>query len=88
MQLALALGGNLWDDVLARIEPKIARRHYATWWQPTAYVRHTETLLLVRVPNLQWRDWLWKFYGEQLVQALTELQVIQLVVFVAEDEVQ
>ena len=31
---------NLWDEVLARVEGKINRHSFATWFRPTSFLSH------------------------------------------------
>ena len=31
---------NLWDEVLARVESKINRHSFATWFRPTSFLSH------------------------------------------------
>ena len=43
--------GNIWDRVLARIEAKVNRHSFYTWFKPTAFVADDGTAIRVRVPN-------------------------------------
>ena len=43
--------GNIWDRVLARIETKVNRHSFFTWFKPTAFVADDGPSLRVRVPN-------------------------------------
>jgi chromosomal replication initiator protein len=51
-------GTNIWEAVLARIETKVNRHSFYTWFKPTAFVADREGRLVVRVPNTLFRDWL------------------------------
>jgi chromosomal replication initiator protein len=64
---------NIWDQVLARIETKINRHSFYTWFKPTSFVADQGGTILVRVPNGLFRDWLTKHYSTVLNEALTEL---------------
>ena len=64
---------NLWDEVLARVEGKINRHSFATWFRPTSYLSSDERSLRVSVPNGQFRDWLSKNYLGVLQEALSEI---------------
>ena len=64
---------NIWDEVLARIETKINRHSFYTWFKPTSFVADQGGTILVRVPNGLFRDWLTKHYSTVLNEALTEL---------------
>ena len=64
---------NLWDEVLARVEGKINRHSFATWFRPTGYLSSDEQTLRISVPNAQFRDWLSKNYLGVLQEALSEI---------------
>ena len=64
---------NIWDEVLARIDTKVNRHSFYTWFKPTAYVADQGGSIVVRVPNVLFRDWLTKHYSSVLNEALGEL---------------
>jgi chromosomal replication initiator protein len=64
---------NLWDEVLARVEAKVNRHSFATWFRPTSFLALGEGELRVRVPNAQFRDWLTRNYHGVIGEALIEL---------------
>ena len=73
---------NLWDDVLARVEGKINRHSFATWFRPTSYLATDGYTLRIGVPNAQFREWLSKNYRSILQEALAEVgQPLVQVVF-------
>ena len=39
---------NLWDEVLARIETKINRHSFYTWFKPTSYIKADAAVVTVR----------------------------------------
>ena len=63
---------NLWDDVLARVEAKVNRHSFATWFRPTSYLSRDSQALRIGVPNAQFREWLSKNYLGVLQEALAE----------------
>ena len=67
-------GTNIWEAVLARIETKVNRHSFYTWFKPTAFVADREGRLVVRVPNTLFRDWLTKHYSAVLEEALREVE--------------
>jgi chromosomal replication initiator protein len=78
---------NLWDQILERVEKKLNRHSFATWFRPTSFVALSDTTLVVRVPNAQFKDWLAKNYHGVLSEALGELQRPEMqIVFEAEPE--
>jgi chromosomal replication initiator protein len=64
---------NPWDEVLAKVEAKVNRHSFATWFRPTQFLRQDGKSLLVRVPNPQFKEWLAKNYHGVIVEALSEV---------------
>jgi chromosomal replication initiator protein len=64
---------NLWDQVLAKIEEKLNRHSFATWFRPTNYVLLHGSTLVVNVPSPQFKEWLTKNYQGVIQEALQEL---------------
>src|SRR5215510_3061785 len=67
-------GSNIWDQVLARVETKVNRHSFYTWFKPTAFVSDRDGSIRVRVPNALFRDWLTKHYAAVIDEALAEVQ--------------
>ena len=67
------MSGNIWDQVLARIETKVNRHSFYTWFKPTAFVSDDGGVLRVRVPNALFRDWLSKHYPVVIAEAMSEV---------------
>ena len=79
-------GSNIWDRVLSRIEAKVNRHSFYTWFKPTGFVSDDGGSIRVRVPNALFRDWLTKHYSAVLTDALGEVERPESrVVFVTED---
>ena len=55
-------GSNIWDQVLSRIEAKVNRHSFYTWFKPTSFVAD-DGAIRVRVPNALFSDWLTKHYS-------------------------
>jgi chromosomal replication initiator protein len=64
---------NLWDVVLARVEGKVNRHSFATWFRPTSFLASDDATLRVAVPNSQFREWLSKNYLGVLQESLLEV---------------
>ena len=64
---------SIWDQVLSRVESKVNRHVFYTWFRQTGLVREFQDALLVRVPNPFVRDWLTKHYAGILHEALVEV---------------
>ena len=67
-------GSNIWNDVLSRIETKVNRHIFYTWFKPTSLVGDDGATLHVQVPNSLFRDWLTKHYAAVLDEALGEVE--------------
>jgi chromosomal replication initiator protein len=78
------MSDNLWDDVLARVEGKINRHSFATWFRPTSYLAQDKGTLRIGVPNAQFREWLSKNYRGILQEALSEVGHAELQVIFEE----
>jgi chromosomal replication initiator protein len=76
---------NLWEQILTRVETKVNRHSFYTWFKPTTFVAADSATITVRVPNPLFKDWLTKHYSGVLAEAMSELQKTNLEVnFVAE----
>ena len=76
---------NLWDQILLRIETKVNRHSFYTWFKPTTFVAEDPASVTVRVPNPIFKDWLTKHYSGVIGEAMNELKKNALAVnFVAD----
>ena len=76
---------SIWDQILSRVETKVNRHSFYTWFKPTAFVADGGSSITVRVPNALFKDWLTKHYSVVLSEALTEVRRSgAALVFVAE----
>jgi chromosomal replication initiator protein len=81
-------GSTIWDQVLTRIETKVNRHIYFTWFKPTVFVADRGTSIHVQVPNSLFRDWLNKHYSVVLSESLAEVHRQGCeVLFVTEDSI-
>jgi len=65
---------NIWDQVLARIESKVNRHSFYTWFKPTTFLDDAGEKVTVSVPNDLFRDWLTKHYAGVISETVTELK--------------
>jgi chromosomal replication initiator protein len=65
--------GNIWDQLLSRIETKVNRHTFYTWFKPTSLVSDAGGAIRVRVPNPLFSEWLSKHYTAALDEALSEV---------------
>jgi len=64
---------DLWQSILARIESKVNRHSFNTWFRPTRLLFETGNTLAIQVPNAHFRDWLTKHYTGVIHESLDEL---------------
>ena len=65
---------NVWTELLARIETKVNRHSFNTWFSPTVFVEDTGDRVTVRVPSELCRNWLTKHYSAVITEATAEVQ--------------
>src|SRR5205807_8801200 len=76
---------NLWEEILSRIETKVNRHSFYTWFKPTTFVADDRVSVTVRVPNGLFKDWLTKHYSGVISEAVTELKRPNLAVHFLSD---
>ena len=64
---------SIWDRALARIETKLNRHSFYTWFRPTVLIGDTGEALSIRVPNPLFTDWLTKHYSGVIAEAMEEV---------------
>ena len=78
---------NLWEQVLARVETKVNRHSFYTWFKPTSFIGEDDRRHLVQVPNALFKDWLTKHYSAVISEAIGEVKKSNLSLnFVAENQ--
>ncbi len=65
---------NLWDQILTRVETKLNRHSFSTWFKPTSFVAVDSAAVTVRVPNALFKEWLTKHYSGVLAEAMGEVR--------------
>jgi chromosomal replication initiator protein len=81
------MNATIWDQVLSRIETKVNRHSFYTWFKPTSLLTDAGGSISVRVPNPLFTNWLTKHYSLVISEALTEVRRPDVVVtYVADDE--
>jgi chromosomal replication initiator protein len=68
------MDGSIWDEILTRVENKVNRHSFYTWFKPTSFIADSGTTITVRVPNALFKDWLTKHYSVVLTEALAEVR--------------
>ncbi len=65
---------NAWEQVLARIETKVNRHCFYTWFKPTAFLSEDAGQLTIRVPSAMFKDWLTRHYSGVISEAMGEVR--------------
>jgi chromosomal replication initiator protein len=68
------MDASIWDQILNRIETKVNRHSFYTWFKPTAFIADGGSNITIRVPNPLFKDWLTKHYSVVLSEALAEVR--------------
>src|SRR5215218_7364423 len=63
----------IWDQVLGRIEAKVGRHSFHTWFKPTSLLLDDGVKVAVQVPNPLFTEWLPKHYSVVLAEALRDV---------------
>ena len=71
---------NLWDQILARVETKVNRHSFYTWFKPTSFVSEDTGAITVRVPSALFKDWLTKHYSGVISEAMGEIEEASLAI--------
>ena len=67
------MAGTIWDEVLGRVETKVNRYSYYTWFKQTSLARDEGRVLTIRVADPMAVEWLTRHYAGILDEALTEV---------------
>jgi chromosomal replication initiator protein len=63
----------IWEQVLGRIEAKVGRHCFHTWFKPTTLLLDDGTRVAVQVPNPLFTEWLPKHYSVVLAEVLKDV---------------
>ncbi|MCM3881369.1 MAG: chromosomal replication initiator protein DnaA [Vicinamibacterales bacterium] len=67
------IAANIWDEILSRVQAKVNRHSFYTWFKPTSFVLDDGRSVTVRVPNALFKDWITKHYSGVIAEALEEI---------------
>ncbi len=67
------IASNIWDEILGRVQAKVNRHSFYTWFKPTSFVADDGICVTVRVPNALFKDWITKHYSGVIGEALIEV---------------
>ena len=63
----------LWEQVLERIEPRIQRQSYRTWFEPTFISDYDGRQVVLETPSTFFQDWLEEHYLALITSAFEEV---------------
>jgi chromosomal replication initiator protein len=66
------MNDTIWTRVLERVEAKLNRHTFLTWFKPARMLRDEGDTIVVEVPDATVRDWLLRHYATILSEALAE----------------
>ena len=61
---------NIWSEVLSKVQTKVSRHSFYTWFTPTAFVADEGGSVTVRVPNVLFKEWITNHYSGVIAEAL------------------
>jgi chromosomal replication initiator protein len=64
----------VWDQILARIETKVNRHSFYSWFKPTGFIGEDATTLRIQVPNVLFKDWLTRHYSGVIAESMAEVR--------------
>jgi chromosomal replication initiator protein len=64
---------SIWEQVLSRIESKVGRHSFSTWFKPTSMLVDHGAKVAVKVPTVLFTEWLPKHYSVVLAEALKDV---------------
>jgi chromosomal replication initiator protein len=67
------MNGNIWDQVLTRIETKVNRHVFYTWFKPSSLLHDQGGTIRVSVPTQSFTNWISKHYSGMLADSLAEV---------------
>ena len=77
---------NAWDQILTRIEAKVNRHSFHTWFKPTSFLEDAGGAISVRVPSPMFTNWLTKHYSVVISEALAEVDRSETSIIYIPDE--
>ena len=69
---------NTWDRLLGRIEGKVSRHSFRTWFKPTQFMDEDASRVRVSVPNDWFAEWLRTHYLGVIREAMREADLPEL----------
>ena len=68
------VGTNIWDEILSRVQTKINRHSFYTWFKATSFISDDGSTVTVRVPDPSFKEWITKHYSGVISEAALEAQ--------------
>ena len=68
------IASNIWEDILSRVQAKVNRHSFYTWFKPTGFISDDGRTVTIKVPNALFKDWITKHYSGVISEAFAEVQ--------------
>lgn len=79
---------NIWNQVLEKIQERIDKQSYDTWFDPVIFISYIEDTIHLQVPNEKFKAWMEKKYNGLISETLVEIgyPTVKLNIFHPEKE--
>lgn len=64
---------NIWNQVLEKIQERVDKQSYDTWFEPVVFISYMNDTVHLQVPNDKFKNWLEKKYNGLITETLHEL---------------
>jgi chromosomal replication initiator protein len=64
---------NIWNQVLEKIQERVDKQSYDTWFEPVVFISYMDDTVHLQVPNDKFKNWLEKKYNGLLAETLREI---------------
>ena len=76
----------VWEDVLSKIELKISKANFNTWFKDTSIIKYEKGIVYLAVPNEFVRNWLHEKYNKYILKILrNSIDNIRAVEYIVKD---
>jgi chromosomal replication initiator protein len=66
---------NAWQEILNYLKKKVNAQSYQTWLRPTRFSHADGEILVVRVPNQEFQEWIQEHFAGLVTEALEQLHL-------------
>jgi len=69
---------NIWNQVLEKIQERVDKQSYDTWFEPVVFISYIDDTIHLQVPNDKFKSWIEKKYNGLIAETLKELGYFSL----------